>query len=281
MTRGYAKLESTVQSGASQTVVPRPRWPGRSKEVIMRLRGKTALVTGATSGIGRATAQRLAGEGARVVVSGRDKFRGAEVVKAIVEAGGQAHFIAADLTDARGAGELAVEATRILDGRIDILVNNAGLGIGGPTDAMTEADFDRIYAVNVKAPYFLTAAIAPAMAARGEGVIVNLGSKTALLGTAASSLYGSSKAALELLTRCWAAEFGPRGVRVNTVSPGPTLTAMTAANPKNVELQVADAPARRPGDPAEIAAAVAFLASDDAEYVHGARLPLDGGRTAV
>jgi len=247
----------------------------------MRLRGKTALVTGATSGIGRATAQRLAGEGARVVVSGRDKFRGAEVVKAIVEAGGQAHFIAADLTDARGAGELAVEATRILDGRIDILVNNAGLGIGGPTDAMTEADFDRIYAVNVKAPYFLTAAIAPAMAARGEGVIVNLGSKTALLGTAASSLYGSSKAALELLTRCWAAEFGPRGVRVNTVSPGPTLTAMTAANPKNVELQVADAPARRPGDPAEIAAAVAFLASDDAEYVHGARLPLDGGRTAV
>jgi NAD(P)-dependent dehydrogenase (short-subunit alcohol dehydrogenase family) len=112
-------------------------------------------------------------------------------------------------------------------------------------------------------------------------VIVNLGSKTALLGTAASSLYGSSKAALELLTRCWAAEFGPRGVRVNTVSPGPTLTAMTAANPKNVELQVADAPARRPGDPAEIAAAVAFLASDDAEYVHGARLPLDGGRTAV
>jgi NAD(P)-dependent dehydrogenase (short-subunit alcohol dehydrogenase family) len=247
----------------------------------MRLRGKTALVTGATSGIGRATAQRLAGEGARVVVSGRDKFRGDEVVKAIVEAGGQAHFIAADLTDARRAGELAVEATRILDGRIDILVNNAGIGIGGPTDAMTEADFDRIYAVNVKAPYFLTAAIAPAMAARGEGVIVNLGSKTALLGTAASSLYGSSKAALELLTRCWAAEFGPRGVRVNTVSPGPTLTAMTAANPKNVELQVADAPARRPGDPAEIAAAVAFLASDDAEYVHGARLPLDGGRTAV
>ncbi|HTF54406.1 MAG TPA: SDR family oxidoreductase [Pseudonocardia sp.] len=247
----------------------------------MRLRGKTALVTGATSGIGRATAQRLAGEGARVVVSGRDKVRGDEVVKAIVEAGGQAHFIAADLADARSAGELAVEATRILDGRIDILVNNAGIGIGGPTDAMTEADFDRIYAVNVKAPYFLTAAIAPAMAGRGEGVIVNLGSKTALLGTSASSLYGSSKAALELLTRCWAAEFGPRGVRVNTVSPGPTLTAMTAANPKNVELQVAHAPARRAGHPTEIAAAVAFLASDDAKYIHGARIPLDGGRTAV
>jgi len=194
---------------------------------------------------------------------------------------GRAHFIAADLADARSAGELAVEATRILDGRIDILVNNAGIGIGGPTDAMTEADFDRIYAVNVKAPYFLTAAIAPAMAGRGEGVIVNLGSKTALLGTSASSLYGSSKAALELLTRCWAAEFGPRGVRVNTVSPGPTLTAMTAANPKNVELQVAHAPARRAGHPTEIAAAVAFLASDDAKYIHGARIPLDGGRTAV
>jgi NAD(P)-dependent dehydrogenase (short-subunit alcohol dehydrogenase family) len=249
----------------------------------MRLKDKRALITGSTSGIGRATAQALAREGAHVIVSGRDEARGKEVVAAIRDRGGRADFVAANLADAESTAALATEATRLLDGRIDILVNNAGTGKGGPTAEMTQEDFERIYAVNVRAPYFLTAAIAPAMAEHGSGNVINLGSKTATFGSAHSSLYGSSKAALELLTRCWAAEFGPRGVRVNTVSPGPTLTPMitSSAGLSTLERQAEDLPARRLAHPSEIADAVVFLASQESAYIHGARIPLDGGRSAL
>ena len=250
----------------------------------MRLMDKTALVTGSTSGIGRATALALAREGTHVVVSGRDDARGQEVVREIRAHGGRAEFVRAELADADSATALAVEALRLLGGRIDILVNNAGTGKGGPTATMTEKDFDTMYALNVKAPYFLTAAVAPGMAERGGGTIINLGSKNATFGSAHSSLYGSSKAAMELLTRCWAAEFGPCGVRVNTISPGPTVTPMitsSVAGLSELQRQAQDLPARRLADPTDIADAVVFLASDEAAYIHGARIPLDGGRSAL
>jgi NAD(P)-dependent dehydrogenase (short-subunit alcohol dehydrogenase family) len=141
-----------------------------------RLAGKTALVTGATSNIGRAIAVAFATEGAHVIVSGRSVARGAEVVEQIRTAGGRANFVAADLDGSPTASrDLATEATRVLGGRIDILVNNAGIFPRSTTATTDEATFDEVYSVNVKAPYFLTGAIAPVMAEAGGGAIINLG----------------------------------------------------------------------------------------------------------
>ncbi|MFI9271555.1 SDR family NAD(P)-dependent oxidoreductase [Kitasatospora sp. NPDC052896] len=246
----------------------------------MELTGKIALVTGSTSGIGRATAQALAARGAHVLVSGRDEERGARVVAAIRADGGKADFLAADLHDAESARDLARRAVQT-GGKVDILVNNAGAVVFGPTDATSEADFDATYAVNVKAPFFLVAALAPAMAERGEGAIVSLATMVAGFGQAGMALYGSSKAAVALLTKAWAAEFGPRGVRVNAVSPGPVRTEGTAPMGGALDQIASQAPAGRVADPREIAEAVAYLVSDAASFVQGVVLPVDGGRTAV
>ncbi|MBC7305309.1 MAG: SDR family oxidoreductase, partial [Nocardia sp.] len=170
-----------------------------------------------------------------------------------------------------------------LAGRVDILINNAAIGVFAPTAAVTESDFDASYAINVKVPFFLVAAIAPGMVERGHGVIVNVSTMVAAFGSRGAAVYASSKAALELLTKSWAAEFGPRGVRVNAVAPGPTLTEGTAAyyGPEQLQALAAQAPARRVADVTEIAATIGFLVSDHASFIHGAILPADGGRTAV
>jgi NAD(P)-dependent dehydrogenase (short-subunit alcohol dehydrogenase family) len=245
------------------------------------LAGQTALVTGGNSGIGRAVAVALAGRGARVVLSGRDAARGDGTVAAIRAAGGTADFVKADLGDEASARSLARQAAEIGGGHVDILVNNAGVFPFGPTHEMTGADFDQVFDVNVKVPYFLVAELAPAMAARGHGAIVNITTMVAHFGKAGMSLYGASKASLVLLTKAWAAEYGPAGVRVNAVSPGPTRTEGTAVMGEALDELASAAPAGRPGTPEEIAAAVVYLASDDASFVHGALLPVDGGRTAV
>ena len=244
------------------------------------LSGTTALVTGGTSGIGRATAVALAGLGAHVVLSGRDEARGAEVVSRIREAGGKADFVAADLTDAASARALAARA-REVGGHVGVLVNNAGIFPTGPTSDTAEADFDRVYETNVKVPFFLTAELAPEMAARGRGAIVNVSTMVATRGMAGMALYGSSKAAVELMTKAWAAEFGPSGVRVNAVSPGPTRTGGTAVFGDGLDELASAGPAGRVAAPEEIAAAIAFLVTDESSFVQGAILPVDGGRLAV
>ena len=198
-----------------------------------RLEGKTALVTGSTSNIGRAIALAFGAQGAHVVVSGRSAERGTLVVGQIRAAGGRADFVRANLDgSAKASADLATQARSVLGGRIDILVNNAGIFPRSTTATTDEATFDEVYAVNVKAPYFLTAAIAPAMADAGQGAIINLGSWIARLGIP-SALYSSTKGAVETLTRAWAAEFGPAGVRVNAISPAlsapPIPTGPTAA----------------------------------------------------
>jgi NAD(P)-dependent dehydrogenase (short-subunit alcohol dehydrogenase family) len=243
--------------------------------------GRTALVTGGNSGIGRVVATQLAARGAHVVVSGRNAARGAETVEAIRTAGGRADFVAADLARIDSVRALAREATRLGDGHVDVLINNAGVFPFAPTADATEADFDTTFAVNVKAPFYLVAELAPAMAARGHGAIVNLSTMVATYGQAGMPLYGSSKAALGLLTKSWAAEFGPSGVRVNAVSPGPTLTEGTQPMGDSLGQMAANAPANRVGTPEEVAAGILFLASDAASMVHGVVLPIDGGRLAV
>nr|BFF21044.1 SDR family oxidoreductase [Promicromonospora thailandica] len=190
--------------------------------MTQRLQGRTALVTGSTSNIGRAIAQALAAEGAHVIVSGRDQRRGDAVVRDIRAAGGVVDLVRADLDGTPEASHaLAAAAADVLGGRIDVLVNNAGIYRSAPTLADTDsASFDRLFAVNVKAPYFLTQAVAPRMVADGGGVVVNLGSWVARLAGPTGGAYAATKAAVESLTRSWAAELGPRGVRVNAVSPG-------------------------------------------------------------
>lgn len=240
----------------------------------MELDGKTALVTGSTSGIGKATAAALARLGATVVITGRDAERGARVVKEIEESGGSARFVAADLSDPGQVTHLAREA-----GEVDILVNNAGRSWFGPTADLDVATFDGLFASNVRSAYLLTAAIAPAMAERGSGSIVNLDSMAGIVGLAGGAAYGASKASLSALTRAWAAEFSPSGVRVNTVAPGPVYS--DGAAPDRIAALGATTLLGRGAQPAEIADVIAFLCTPRAQYITGAVIPVDGGRTAV
>src|SRR5260221_8670455 len=225
-----------------------------------RLEGKTALVTGATSNIGRAIAEEFAAEGAHVVVSGRSGQRGSEVVDGIRSRGGRSDFVQADLDGSPEASRaLAQEATSVLGGRIDILINNAGIYPGGGTSATDEKTFDQVYAVNVKAPFFLTAAIAPAMVEAGGGAIINLGSWIARLAVPTGPLYSSTKGAMETLTRAWAAEFGPDGVRVNAISPGVTFETVPG-EARRAEHAMNGTPAGRMGRSREIAHAAVYPA---------------------
>jgi NAD(P)-dependent dehydrogenase (short-subunit alcohol dehydrogenase family) len=251
-----------------------------------RLEHKTALVTGATSNIGRAIATAFAAEGAHVAVSGRSERRGAAVVEEIHAAGGRAEFLIAELGgSAKAARDLASAATQALGGRLDVLVNNAGIYPGPTTVATDEATFDEVYAVNVKAPFFLTAAIAPVMVQHGGGAIINLGSWIARLGIPVGSLYSSTKGAIETLTRAWAAEFGPAGVRVNAISPGvirtPPPGSADGAGEHPAEAMMRGTPAGASGTADAIAHAAVYLASDEAAFVHGTVIDVDGGRGSV
>jgi len=241
----------------------------------------TALITGGTSGIGRATANKLAQLGIHVIVVGRNTERGEKTVAEIRARGGKADFISSNLRDAASAREVTKRALELGNGHVDILINNAGIYPFGPTHEMTEEMFDRVFSLNVKVPYFLVAELAPLMARRAQGAIVNLSTMAADYGAPGMSLYGSSKAAINLLTKTWAAEYGPKGVRVNAVSPGPTRTEGTDAMGEGLEQLAAQAPAGRPATADEIAEAIVFLATDRSSFIYGAKLAVDGGRTAV
>ena len=182
----------------------------------------------------------------------------------------------ADLTDRDDVRRLGAEA-----GDVDVLVNNAGYWELGPTADTTDSGFDAMVDINLRAPFFLTAALAPLMAARGRGTIVNVSTMVAARGAAGMAAYAATKAGLEALTRSWAAEYGPTGVRVNAVALGPTRTEVTRSMGDMLDTLAAASPLQRANEPQEVAEVIAYLAGNTARPLTGVVLAVDGGRTAA
>jgi NAD(P)-dependent dehydrogenase (short-subunit alcohol dehydrogenase family) len=246
--------------------------------------GRVALVTGSTSGLGREMARRLATAGANVVVTGRDEGRGGEVVGEITAGGGEAVFVAHDL-ESDDLTRLVEEAQSVFGREVDILINNGGVLMSTPTAEVDAGTIDRMFRVNVRSAFLLTGALAPKMAERGWGRVISVSSvagQRGQFGRPGLALYGATKAALEQLTRAWAAEYGPDGVAANCVAPGRIRSPFADENlglgDADTRARVASTiPAGRVGMPEDVAAAVTFLASEEAGYVRGVVLNVDGG----
>jgi NAD(P)-dependent dehydrogenase (short-subunit alcohol dehydrogenase family) len=245
---------------------------------------KSAIVTGATSGIGRATAVALGRAGFWVLVSGRDETRAKEAVQ---EIDGPSTFVAADITES-GVPEHLVDITRQETGRLDVLVNCAGMHFLAATDTTSPEDFDRLMATNLRAAFMLCRAVIPVMRASGGGLVVNVSSEAGLVAVPGQVAYNISKAALIMLTKSIAADHASDGIRAVSVCPGTTKTPLvaeaiaSAPDPDAHERWLASSrPANRLGLPQEIADLIAFLATGSTSYMTGSEIVIDGGYTAV
>ncbi len=250
----------------------------------MRLPDKVALISGGASGMGRATAETFAREGATVVVGDIDDGDGTAVVKEIRAAGGQAHYLHLDVTD-ESSWTAAIDEVIELFGRLDVLVNNAGISGTFDADLTSTAFYDRLMLVNAKGVFLGIKHGAAAMAASGGGSIVNLSSISASIGQLGVHLgYGASKAAVQSMTRTASVQYADDGIRVNAVAPGmlpPMRTSRGSADPVWRAKQIAGVPMKRAGEVREVADVVLFLAGDESSYVTGIEILVDGGLTAV
>lgn len=244
----------------------------------MLLDGKTALVTGASRGIGRAIALRLAAEGAHVAINYAGNTAKAEETKAAIEAaGGKAALFQADVSDSAQVEQMVAAVTEEF-GTIDILVNNAGITRDGLLMRMKEEDFDAVLDTNLKGIFHVTKAVSKLMMKKRAGRIVNMASVVGIMGNAGQTNYAAAKAGVIGFTKSAAREFAARGITVNAVAPGFIATDMTAAMPEKAkETTLAAIPLRRMGEPEDVANAVAFLVSDQASYITGQVVKVDGG----
>jgi NAD(P)-dependent dehydrogenase (short-subunit alcohol dehydrogenase family) len=248
----------------------------------MRFGGKVAIVTGSGRGIGRATAEQFAAEGAAVVIAEVDERCGEATVEAIRQAGGEATFVRTDVSNSEQVGRM-VETALDVYGQIDILFNCAGVLLRASLTDTEEEDWDRVMAVNLKGVYLCSKHVLPHMISRGRGTIINASSVVGLHGAfAEQAAYCASKAGVTMLTKAMTLDYARHGIRVNCVCPGPTETEMMCGNRSQEALQeVAESfPIGRMAKPREIAAAVLFLASSDASFITGHALTVDGGQTA-
>ena len=245
----------------------------------MSLAGKTAIVTGAGTGIGRATAQLLAQRGARVVAAGLQPDKLRETVDAITSAGGEAIAVDADLSDPAAIEQVAAAAQDAFGGT-DVLVNNAAVYPIGPWHEMDAAQWDAVFATNIRGYFLMARAVRPQMIARGGGAVVNVASVTFFTGNALLLAYVASKGAVIGFTRALAREAGPDGIRANAVAPGAFPTAATEihADQEGLWRDVLEAQSiKRRGEVEDVARAIAFFASDDSSFVSGQTLLVDGG----
>ena len=249
----------------------------------MRLAGKVALISGAARGLGASAARLFAREGARVALGDVLEPEGRAVEAEIRAAGGDAMFVGLDVTD-EGDWDRAVARTIERYGKLDVLVNNAGVGAQGRIEDTTVKDWDLVMDVNAKGVFLGTRAAIPAMRRAGGGSIVNISSQLGLVGTDNSSpQYQASKGAVRLLTKATAIQYARERIRANSVHPGPIVTPMTErrrADPEIYRTMLSRIPLGRFGEPDEVAYGVLYLASDEASYVTGSELVIDGGTTA-
>ena len=247
----------------------------------MRFENKVAIITGSTKGIGRATAILMAQDGAKVVITGTTEEAGSEVVSIIKEAGGDAFFQKTDVTSAEALDAL-VKAALDHYGKIDILVNNAGIGGSlANMNQITDAEWDKVLATNLTAAFQIMKLVIPVMENNGGGTIVNVASMASTAAGRGGIAYTTAKHGFLGLTRQISLDHGHTGIRINAVLPGPINTQMIARilempqHPLNMKIKIS--PSGRPGEPEEVAKAIAFLASDESSYIHGASLAVDGG----
>jgi 3-oxoacyl-[acyl-carrier protein] reductase len=242
------------------------------------LTGKTALVTGASRGMGRATALALASAGAQVLVHyGRGAEEANAVVAEIRQGGGKANAIGADMSAADGPHQLARHVREVIGGRLDILVANAGISVGATIEDTTVEDFDRMFAVNVRAPFFLVQQLLPILG-KGSSVVL-LSSLAARTSVGALSAYAATKGAIDTLVKHFAAALGERGIRVNAVAPGVVDTEMSkfARTEAGRDFTLGMQALKRVAQPDDVGDVVAFLASDAARWITGDTLHVDGG----